>query len=194
MFLQDVHYAGGFPLVVVGVILMLFGWRMWKVCVVLAFGALGAVLTARLTSPGPDQLFYVVCGAAILGAVSYVPVKYAIIVLGGMIMTGVTFYYLGGSRIDTTILYAALGLSMLVGTAYSALNRQRVVIFVTSLFGAVLLVSGVATWLRAFPELFGTVQTMAAGSAIVIPFIILVPSVMSAFYQGSEVRRLQIDL
>ncbi len=193
-YLKDINLIGGFPLVIGGLVFMLFGWRMWKVCVVLSFGALGAVLTARLAGPGPDQWFYALCGAAILGIGSYFSVKYSIMVLGGLIMSGVTFYFLGDGNMDAPILYAALSLAMCGGVAYSAINRQRVVIFVTSLIGALLLVSGMTTWLTALPGLFGTFQGLAADSTFVIPFIIIVPCVMSTFYQIAEVRRLQVDL
>ena len=46
LFLKQSHSAAGFPLVVGGLGLMLFGWRMWKVCVMLSFGLIGAGLGA----------------------------------------------------------------------------------------------------------------------------------------------------
>lgn len=194
LFLKNIHLAGGFPLVVVGLVLMLFGWRMWKICVVFAFGVVGAVATARLVGAGPDQWFYAMCGGLILGLASYFPVKHSVVVLGGILVTSITYYYLADHHLDASILYATMGVAMFAGIAYSAINRQRVVIFVTSFLGAVLLMSGITAWLTALPGLFGTFQAMAAGSAIVIPFLILVPSVMSTFYQIAEVHRLQVDL
>jgi hypothetical protein len=74
------------------------------------------------------------------------------------------------------------------------LNRQHVVILVTAFLGAVLVVSGLATWIIDMPALYGTVRAMTTGSAIVLPFVLLVPTVMSSFYQIAEVRRLHIEL
>jgi len=172
---------------------MLFGWRMWRVCVVLAFGVIGAVVTARLLGSGPDQQFYVICGGIGLGLASYFPVRHSVVVLGGVLVMGIVYYLLSDHHLEVPILYAAMGLAMFAGIAYSALNRQKVVVFVTSFIGAVLLMSGLIACLGTFPGLFGTIQSIAARNSLVIPFLILVPSVMSAFYQIAEIHRLQVD-
>jgi len=41
---------------------------------------------------------------------------------------------------------------------------------------------------------YSTVRAMASNSIIVVPFLLLVPTVMSSFYQIAEVRRLQAEL
>jgi len=193
-FLKTVHLVGGFPLLISGLVLMLFGWRLWKVCVVLAFGVVGAVIAARIAGPSVDQWFYSLCGGVVLGTVSYFPVKHAVVALGGVLVMGVVYYYLSARHLDGWLLYAAMALGMFVGIAYSVLNRRRVVIFVTSFLGAVLLVSGMTTLLATFPGPFETLQSMASSSAMVIPFVLLVPTAMSAFYQIAEVHRLQIEV
>ena len=83
---------------------------------------------------------------------------------------------------------------MIACTAFAFLNRQQIVIVVTAFLGAVLLMSGLATWVMQAPALYGTLRQMATGSAIVLPFILIVPTVMSSFYQTAEVRRLNVDL
>ena len=42
-FLKDSHGAAAFPLIVGGLGLMFFGWRFWRLCVILAFGLIGAI-------------------------------------------------------------------------------------------------------------------------------------------------------
>ena len=54
-FLRDSHFVGGVPLVAAGVGLMLFGWRMWKASVVLAFAVIGTIAAAHFVEPGPNQ-------------------------------------------------------------------------------------------------------------------------------------------
>ncbi len=46
----------------------------------------------------------------------------------------------------------------------------------------------------SLPSFYGDVRAMATGSVIVLPFVLLVPTVMSSFYQAAEVHRLQADL
>jgi hypothetical protein len=46
----------------------------------------------------------------------------------------------------------------------------------------------------AMPILYGTVRAMASYSMIVVPFLLIVPTVMSCFYQVSEIHRIREDL
>ena len=193
-FLRDVNHVGGVPLVAVGLALMLFGWRMWKICVVLAFWLIGAIGVSKLVGPGQSQLFYAACGGAVLGLAAFYPVKYAISLLGGLLVSGVVFHYLSGINIEGSTLWMSAGAALIGGTAFAALNRRHVVILVTAFLGAVLLMSGITAWIMAFPPFFGTVRTLASDSMIVVPFLLLVPTVMSCFYQVAEVHRLQIEL
>lgn len=193
-FLESSSSAAGFPLVVAGAGLMLFGWRMWRICVILSFGLIGAIVTAYLVGGGDNQWLYTVAGGAAVGVLSYWPARYALALLGGLIGGGLVVYSLDSIGIAGTALWG-LGLTSFIACiALAVLNRQGVVVIVTSFLGAVLLVSGLVAWSMATPSLYKTFQGLAGGSAIVIPFLILVPTVMSCFYQGAEVRRLCADL
>jgi len=191
--LRGSHSAVAVPLIVGGLGLMLFGWRLWKVCVVLAFGLIGAGVGAYFAGPNEDQALYAVgCGAA-LAMLSYWPANYSVAVLGGAIGAGVADFYLSAIHLTGATLWAADGTAFIACTAFAYLNRRHVVILVTAFLGAVLVMSGLTAWVMASPMLFGTVRSMAAWSVIVVPFLLLVPTVMSCFYQIAEVRRLQID-
>jgi hypothetical protein len=194
LFLKQAHSAAGFPMVVGGVTLMFFGWRMWKLCVVLSFALLGAVIGAHVSDFGADQWMNATCGAVVLGLVSYWPVNVAVSVLGGMIGTGIVTASVAQLGLSGGTLLAVAGVGMIAFTAYAYLNRQYVVIIVTAFLGAVLLLSGLASWIMNLPGLYGTLRSMATGSVLVLPFILLVPTVMSSFYQSAEIRRLNVTI
>jgi hypothetical protein len=124
----------------------------------------------------------------------YQPAKYALALLGGIIAAGVAHLYLRSMNLEAYTLCAASGAVLIGGTAFAAINRRHIVILVTAFLGAVLLISGVVSWAIAFPAFFNSVRYLAERSTIVIPFILLVPTVMSCFYQIAEVRRLQAEL
>ena len=194
LYLKQSQSAVGFPLVVAGLGLMLFGWRMWKVCVMLSYALLGAALAARIVGPCDNQWLYALAAGAGLGLVSYWPVNYAVAGLGGFIGAGMVTHSLANLGVSGTALLASGGAAFIGCAAFAFLNRQHVVIVVTAFLGAALLVSGLAAWVVNLPGLYGTLRAMAAGSAIVIPFIVVVPTVVSSFYQLAEVRRLHVDL
>lgn len=194
MFLRNSHSAIGFPLIVTGLALMLFGWRLWKVAVILSFGVIGTIAGAMLLGPIENQMLYAVGIGAVCGLASAWPVKYSVSALGGILGAGVANGYLERFGMSGATLWGGTGAALVGCTAISLINRRHVVILVTAFIGAVLLLSGLTTWLMSIPSIFGTFKSMAAWSAIVLPFLVLVPTVMSCFYQIAEVRRLQIEL
>jgi len=192
--LRSANSALGFPLVIGGFGLMLFGWRLWKLCVVLAYGLIGAIAGALLYGEGNEQWMYSIAGAVILAAASYWPVNYSVSLLGGILGAAVSYFYLGDLDLSLGSMWALCGAVGVCCTAYAFINRRHVVILVTAFFGAVLLISGITTWLLDAPAFFGTVRALSKNSVVVVPFVLLVPTVMSCFYQIAEVRRLQIDV
>lgn len=193
-FLKSWHTLVGFPLVIAGLALMLFGWRMWRVCVVLGFGLIGAAVIAAYVGSCEDQWRYAVGGGVVLGLLSYWPAKHAVCVLGGLIGGAIVTHSLAAGGLSGIPLWFGAGAAFIAFCAFSYLNRQYVVIVVTAFMGAMLLVSGLAAWVMMLPPLYATMRSLASTSFIVVPFLLVVPTVMSSFYQGAEVRRLQIDV
>ena len=87
-------------------------------------------------------------------------------------------------------MWSSAAAAFIAGTAVACLNRGQVVILVTAFIGAVLVVSGLAMWVMELPGIYGALRGMASASAIVAPFVLLVPTVVSCFYQSAEVHRL----
>ena len=193
LLLRESSSATGFPLIVGGLSLMLFGWRLWKVCVVLAFGLIGTLIAAQLIGPRDNQMTYALVCGAVLGLVSYWPGHISIAILGGVIGGGVTHFYLERMNLSGGTLWGGVGAAFVACTAFAVINRRHVVILVTAFLGAMLLLSGLTSWAMNVPGVLGTFRSMAAWSVIVVPFLVLVPTVMSCFYQIAEVRRLQIE-
>jgi hypothetical protein len=153
---------------------MLFGWRMWKVCVVISFGLVGfGVAYHFIPVTEPDRLWYSIGAGVLLAAAAFYPVKFAICVLGGLIAAGVIHLYLQALNLDEGVVWAGAGAAFVGGTA--------------------LLITGLAAWMIAFPGFFNSARFLAERSAIVIPFVLGVPTVMSCFYQIAEIHRLQAE-
>lgn len=193
-FLKNSDRAVGFPLVIFGLALMLFGWRMWKVTVVLAYGLIGAALGAIAAGQTGHQVLFAIGGAVVLAGISMYPVHQAVAVLGGLIGAGISHFYLKRVALNEIMHWSLCGAAFVAFTGFSVLGKQRVVIFVTAFLGAVLLMSGLATWMMSIQSFYGTVRALASNSMIVVPFLLLVPTVMSTFYQIAEVKRLQVEL
>ena len=189
LWLQGARAAAAPLLMLAALILMLFGWRLWKVCVVFSFGLIGAGLGGTLAGDSGSQWYFVLIGAVVLGFASYLFANLAIGALGGLIGVCAILYFLTRMNLSDSTLWALSGAGLLTGAAYSLLYRQHLIVLVTSFLGAVLLLSGFAAVAMNSPGIMSTIRSMAYGSEIVVPFIILVPTVMSSFYQVSDMRR-----
>jgi hypothetical protein len=194
--LRDLQTLIAFPLIVAGLILMLFGWRLWKPCVSLSFaivGAMAATIFARYQGSDADLLFVGIC-ALVFASVTYYFARAALPMLGGLIGAGIVWELCGEFRMDGLMQWVLTAAAFIAACGLSLINRRYLIIGITGFLGAVVFMSGVAALIMSMGSLYSTVQSMAVGSALVVPFLLLVPSVMSFFYQVSEVRRVQAEL
>jgi hypothetical protein len=192
-FFRDAGSLSGLPLMLVGVGLMLFGWRMWKLCVTLAFGAIGIALGMHVAPPGSPPALYALGGAIVLAGLSFWMSKQAIGVLGGLIGVGITSYFLSMARWPDFVPWIGAAIAFLGATAFTYLYQRHMIVVVTAFLGGLCFTGGLLAVMMAAPSLYGTFRSMSAASIIVVPFMVMVPTVMSFFYQVSEIHRLHAD-
>lgn len=194
VFLRQADGAMGVPLIIAGAGLMLFGWRVWKICVAVTWGLVGLVAFTGLAEGNPDLQLFVLAGGFLLGLLSYWLAHYAVVLMGGVLGASVVMQMLAALHIRDTTFWLISAAVVMAACAYAHLNRRLVVIFVTAFIGAILVISGLTAFAMEFKAFYGAMRSLATGSVIVIPFLLLVPTVMSCFYQVSEIRRANADL
>ncbi|MHC4695236.1 MAG: hypothetical protein ACYTFA_00685 [Planctomycetota bacterium] len=194
IFLRQSDALISFPLIIGGAALMLFGWRLWKACVALSFGLIGTGAAAAYVGSGDQQwMVALLCGVT-LGLVSYWPAKHAVVVLGGIIGGGIAVCVLRDMHVRGLPLQLVTVAAFILSAGLALTNRRLVIIGVTAVLGAILVISGLTVLVMSSPSLYGTLSALAGRNVLVIAFILLVPAVMSWFYQVSEVRRMGAEL
>lgn len=193
-FLASDVSAYGIPLIVCGLALMIFGWRMWKVCVVVSFGVVGAAIGSYFGQRDGMSNWYAAAGGILLAVASYRPAQHAVAVLGGLVGAGIVGALLSGAGQHGPLLWLGCSLGFIVGSGIAFLHRPFVVVFVTSVLGAVLLVSGLTAAVMTSSPLYNSLRHITSSSAFIIPFLIVVPTVMSCFMQASELKRVDVEL
>lgn len=193
VFISGLRGAVGVPLLIGGFGLMVFGARLSRVSVMLAYAVIGAAITAWLLGPQNATWWAVVAGAAVPALVSYWTAPQAIPVLGGLVMGSATMFAFGGVGFSLSALCAVGLFAVIAFTAFSYLHREHVLIGVTAVLGSVLVVSGMAVWVSAYPGLYGHLRALALESMFIAPFFLLVPTVASCFYQVSNLHRRLMD-
>ena len=86
---------------------------------------------------------------------------------------------------------ASAAVALLAGLGGGLIYDKIVTILITAFEGAVLLVSGVSAIVMDWPWLYSYLHSMVLGSAFVLPFCLLVPTIVASFYQMADVRRSQ---
>lgn len=188
IFLRSADAIVCVPLLVGGCALMVFGWRIWKTCVVLCFVVAGVVVGRELAGSAGDRMLYASVGAFVSGALSYKSAEFAVSLLGGLIGTVIAAEFLKAMGL-TGMAFWLVALALLFSfSALAYINRQAVVVFVAAFLGAVLVVSGTAVCIMLSPTTYGYFHSALLDSSLVMPFLLLVPTTMSCFYQISEVN------
>lgn len=195
--LRDSGGTAAIPLLIAGAGMMLFGWRLWRLCVVCSFAIIGAGASMTLFASGvvggSDWLFGV-GGAALFGLASFRIAGYLVAVLGGIVAAGAVGAYLQCLGVSDGTMYALAVAAMCGGTAYAFLHRRHVVVLLTAFLGAAALVSGIVALVMTMPGTYSTLRAMTSYSPIVGPFLLLVPTVVSCLYQISEIHKLNMEV
>ena len=186
VFLQMSGTLVSLPLLLGGLALMAFGWRLWKGCVVLSFGLVGMTVGTYLLKDHAIQPWPAIGCGLLFAVISYWPVNYSLALLGGGVGAAFLYNTLAGMGLTGAVLWITAGIGLFGCTALAFINRQLVVIGVTSFLGAVLALSGLTAVVMNQGSLY---STLASHSAFLVPFALIVPTVMSCFYQVAEVHR-----
>ncbi|MFH0982979.1 MAG: hypothetical protein V2A79_15775 [Planctomycetota bacterium] len=177
------------PLIIMGLALMLGGWRMGRICVVLTLAALGAGVGSILADGFEEASIIGLGGAMLLGAFGIAFPQYSPPVLGGLLGTGMVMQLLTSLGLHGWALGLALGLAFLCVAALCWSHQQNVIILITSFEGAALLVSGLVPIMAAWPGLFRFFQSTNHASWIFFPFTVLVPTTVGYFLQLADSRK-----
>lgn len=177
------------PLAVGGLVLVLSGWRFWKLAVVLSYGCLGALAGTMIGRGHDQQTLYAVVGFLVFGAVSLPPVNYSVAVLGGILGAGLVHAWADSTGLAGSVLWILTAIGLVCGTALSFLNLRQVVMIITSFLGSLLLLSAAIAALGNAPSTFNYFYSMALESAIFLPFVMLVPTVVGTFLQAADANR-----
>ncbi|MBU0607255.1 MAG: hypothetical protein KKI08_05180 [Armatimonadetes bacterium] len=188
-FLEHIGPMVVLPLLVGAAVLMLFGWRLWRVSAAFTY-ALAGIIVAHLLLGSSGTPWLCALGAALAGgAVGYVLGLHAIALLGAAAGAGILAHVIGGFHLPQAALWVGGGLGAFLGWGLAHLNLRQVTIVLTALEGSVLLVSALAVLSMSAPSVYRSFAGFAEQSAFLVGFVVLVPTVVSCFYQMSDVRR-----
>ena len=186
--LRDADPVWGFPLVVLGLVLMFMGWQVHKLAVPFTALLIGMIIGQLFfDSLLPRLIVGAVIGLIFAAAASF-STRYSVAVLGGMVGAFVCSGYLStfeNLQLPIAVDWAVAALGFAGGTALAYVMFREMAIFVTAFVGSLLLVSGLNGIVPQYiPVLYQTVSSFLADyPAFLVPFLIGGPTLIGTLSQ-----------
>jgi len=185
-YLHTAEAAIALPLMVAGALLMMFGWRLWRLVVALAYLLVAGLGVYELAGDSLWQGSGALAAGLLAGGAAWYLRQYAVAGFGALAGAALMMHFAQLFGMQGPGSYVAAGLGGVAGWGLSILNLRQVTVFLTATLGAMLLMSGLTVLAHAAPSVLRLVTDMTGNSPLLGVFVVLVPAVVSCFYQLSE--------
>ncbi len=174
-----------------GAVCLLYGWRVFKILVVISFALLGLFLGFSITDKIVglnSQLWGGLVGMVLLAVLSIPLMKWAVCLLGaaagGILSSGI--WYASGLT-ERYILAGAL-IGMVAGGMISFIVYKIAVILFTSLGGSCLIVVGSLALLYLYPQTSERVEEIMFTKKWFLPTVLMAPTLIGVILQNKFVK------
>jgi hypothetical protein len=174
-----------------GVVCLLYGWRVFKILVVISFALLGLFLGISITDKIVglnSQLWGGLIGMGLLAVLSVPLMKWAVCLLGavagGILSSGI--WYACGLT-EGYILAGAL-IGMVAGGMISFIIFKVAVILFSSLGGSCLIVVGFLALLYLYPQTSERVEEIIFTKKWFLPTVLMAPTLIGVVLQNKFVK------
>lgn len=190
--LSSIHILAAIAMVICGVVYLLYGWKIFKVLVVVNTAIIGAAIGAHAAGmlKGPNMpIFGGLAGAVLLGALAWPLMKWAVSFMGALAgaflgywawLTVVTATHVQGLE-QYSWVGALLGLVTLGLLAF--IIFRAVIITFTSFQGAMLVTSGALALGMTFQSIGPDLKNALMSNQHLLPILVLVPALIGAAFQ-----------
>jgi hypothetical protein len=174
-----------------GAVCLLYGWRVFKILVVISFALLGLFFGVAVTdkiSGENHRLLGGLIGLCLAGALSVPLMRWAVSVLGaiaGGIVTSGIWYACG---LTETYIWAGALVGIVAGGMISFIIFRIAVMLFSSLAGSALISVGMLALLYLYPETTEQVQEIVFTEKWFLPVVLLAPTVVGLICQNKFVK------
>jgi hypothetical protein len=174
-----------------GVICVFYGWRIFKVLVVISFaliGLLGGVTVSYKISGDGSQLLGGLLGLVFMGVLSVPLMRYAVSVLGaiaGGVLTSGIWYAIG---LDQTYILAGTLIGIVAGGMIAFITFRIAVTLFSSLGGSALMVTGMLALLYLYPQTSTNVEEVFFTHRWFMPVALAVPTAIGVYVQHKFIK------
>ncbi len=191
-YIISINFLEAVTFISFGAVCLLYGWRVFKVLVVICFGLLGlaggVVMAEKLSGPSA-KIFGGLIGMGLFIGVSIPLMRWAVSILGaaaGGVLTAGLWYALG---LTEQYIWAGALVGIVAGGMISFIIFKIAVMLFSSLGGATLITTGVLALLYIYPETTEYVRDMVYNQKWFLPVALFVPTMIGLFLQNKFVKK-----
>jgi len=192
----DQMWAGGegvgLLLLLGGVAFVFFGHSIYRVLCTVAFAVLGwwLVFTAcqSLGFGSIIELVVPLLGGLLLGAAGFYLAKYGVALLGGVAAAGICWQLFGGLGVPETIVLILCVISFVGVAALAIVRHDGVIVFASTVFGAVMIVSGAVALFARFPSIGANFRQLLARYPAMLWMSFITPLVIGLAFQLATLK------
>ena len=170
-----------------GVVCLFYGWRVFKILVVISFAILGmglGIVLAGKVGGDNNQILGGVAGFVVLAVISVPLMRWAVSLLGaaaGGILTSGVWY---ACQLNEEYIFAGALIGIIAGGMISFIIFKVAVMLFSSLGGSGLMVTGILALLYLYPETTEQVKELVFNESWFLPAALLVPTVVGIIVQN----------
>ncbi|MHC4623914.1 MAG: hypothetical protein ACYS4W_08430 [Planctomycetota bacterium] len=174
-----------------GVVCLLYGWRVFKILVVICFGLLGLGAGIKLGDKIQGQNSQVwggLLGLGLMAGVSVPLMRWAVSILGaiaGGMLTSGAWYALG---LTERYIWAGALIGIVAGGMISFIVFKVAVMLFSSLGGSLLIVTGMLAILHIYPETAERVEELVFEGKWFLPVVLLIPTAIGVIVQNKFIK------
>ncbi len=175
-----------------GVVYMLYGWRIFKILVVICFGLIGIFAGIKIGQQFDLQILGAVVGLFLLAALSVPLMRWAVSLLGavaGGILTAGLWY---AFELPGQYILAGAAVGLIAGAMISFIVFKIAVMLFTSFGGGVLIVTGLVALLYQYESMqqppTEQVKDLFLNQNWFLPVLLLIPTVIGIIIQNKLIK------
>ena len=195
--ISDLHWFYAMLLLSVGVVYMLYGWRIFRALVVISFGFigmfLGMVSADKLSTNEHALMWGGVIGMALFAAIAVPLMKWCVSVLGAMAGGILTSGIWIALNLSDTYLPAGFIVGFIAGGLISFIMLKVSVMLFTSLGGSLITVTGLLALLYQYDVRVSDPMTFHTYNLILthpwfLPLAVIIPTIAGMLLQNKLIK------
>lgn len=196
--ISDLHWLYAMLLLSVGVVYLLYGWRIFRALVVISFGFIGMFLgmlsADKLSSNDHALMWGGIIGMALFASIAVPLMKWCVSVLGavagGILTSGIWIAF----DLSDTYLPAGFIVGFIAGGLISFIMLKVSVMLFTSLGGSLITVTGLLALLYQYDVKVSDPMTFYTYNLILthpwfLPLAIIIPTIAGMLVQNKLIKQ-----